>query len=158
MDFQAKRVSRRYRQTIDATPDQIFPLICPVREAEWLEGWEYKMIYSSTHLAEEGLVFSTSNEGEEDTIWIITTHDATNHTVEFARVTPASRASILTVYIAERDERSSYVDITYTYTAITEAGNQFIDVYTEEAFQSNVRWWEKSMNYFLATGKVLKAG
>ena len=157
MDFQAKRVSRRYRQTIHATPDQIFPLICPVLEAEWLEGWEYKMIYSSTNLAEEGAVFSTSNEGEEDTIWIITTHDATNHTVEFARVTPASRASILTVHIADRDERSSYVDITYTYTAIAEAGNQFIDAYTEEVFQKTMQWWEESMNHFLATGKTLKA-
>jgi len=88
MDFQAKRVPRSYRQTINATPDQVFPLICPVREVEWLEDWDYRMIYSKTNLAEEGAVFSTSYEGEEDTIWIITTHDSTTHEVEFVCVTP----------------------------------------------------------------------
>jgi hypothetical protein len=157
MDFQAKRISRSYRQTINATPDQVFPLICPVREKEWLEGWDYKMIYSKTGLVEEGAVFSTSYEGEEDTIWIIAKHDPEKHEVEFVRVTPASRASILTVKIIEKDERSSYVDITYTYTAITEEGNKFIDNYTEEFFQGNMKEWENSMNYFLITGKTLKA-
>jgi len=157
MDFQAKRISRSYRQTINATPDQVFPLICPVREAEWLEDWDFKMIYSQTGLAEEGAVFSTSYAGEEDTIWIITKHDPIKHEVVFVRVTPASRASILTVGIKEKDERSSYVDITYTYTAITDAGNTFIDNYTEEFFQRNMKHWEKSMNFFLETGNLLKA-
>jgi hypothetical protein len=115
------------------------------------------MIYSKTGLVEEGAVFSTSYEGEEDTIWIIAKHDPEKHEVEFVRVTPASRASILTVKIIEKDERSSYVDITYTYTAITEEGNKFIDNYTEEFFQGNMKEWENSMNYFLITGKTLKA-
>jgi hypothetical protein len=156
MDFQAKRISRSYRQTINTTPDQIFPLICPVREKEWLEGWDYQMIYSKTGLAEQGAVFSTSYEGEEDTIWIITKHDSIKYEVEFVRVTPALRASILTVEIKEKDEHSSYVDITYTYTALTDMGNTFIDNYTEEFFQRNMKHWEKSMNYFLVTGKTLK--
>ena len=157
MDFQAKRVSRSYRQTINATPDQVFPLICPVREAEWADDWDYKMIYSKTGLAEEGAVFSTPYEGEQDTIWIITKHDPIKRQVEFVRVTPVSRASILTVDISEKDERTSYVDITYTYTAITEEGNQFIDNYTEEFFQTNLKHWEESMNYFVETGKMLIA-
>jgi hypothetical protein len=155
-NFQAKRVSRSYRQTINATPDQIFLLICPVREAEWLEDWDYRMIYSKSGLAEEGAVFSTPYEGEEDTIWIITEHDAIKHKVEFVRITPASRASILTVDVREKDERSSYAEITYTYTALTEDGNKFVDNYTEEFFQRNLKDWEESMNYFLETGKMLK--
>ena len=157
MDFQAKRISRSYRQTIHARPDDVFPLICPVREKEWQAGWDYRMIYSGSGLAEEGAVFSTSAEGEQDTIWIITRHDRTARIVEFVRVTPASRASILTVGIKEKDQHSSYVDITYTYTAITDAGNTFVDGYNEESFQTNMKDWEDSMNYFLETGSMLKA-
>ena len=31
------RVTRRYTQHLDAPAAEVFPLICPVREAEWLE-------------------------------------------------------------------------------------------------------------------------
>lgn len=44
-DFTAKRITRTYGQTINASPEQVFPLICPVRETEWLDGWRYRMIY-----------------------------------------------------------------------------------------------------------------
>ena len=34
--FEAKRVRLEYTQTNDAPPNRVFPLLCPVREAEWL--------------------------------------------------------------------------------------------------------------------------
>lgn len=43
--FTARRITRTYHQTINAVPETVFPLLCPVREAEWLDGWQYAMIY-----------------------------------------------------------------------------------------------------------------
>lgn len=154
-NFIAKRITRNYCQTIFSTPDKIFPLICPVLEAQWLDDWDYKMIYSETGFAEDGAVFTTSNEGEEDTVWIVTEHDKIDNKVEFIRITPASRVSKLTVHIKEKDHNSSYVDITYTYTAYTAEGNRFIDDYTEKVFLKMVKHWEDSINYFLETGRKL---
>ena len=57
--FEARRMVRSYRQTIDASPEIVFPLLCPVREAEWLDGWEFTMIYSVSGSMEKGAVFST---------------------------------------------------------------------------------------------------
>lgn len=57
---------KSYRQTIDAPPETVFPLLCPVREAEWLDGWEYEMIYSMSGLIEKGAAFSTANPGAAD--------------------------------------------------------------------------------------------
>ena len=74
-NFKAKRVSRSYCQTINANPNIVFPLLCPVREAEWLDEWSYNLIYSESGVAEEGCVFSTAYKGEKDTIWIITEHN-----------------------------------------------------------------------------------
>ena len=34
--FTARRITSTYRQTINARPDDVFPLLCPVREAEFL--------------------------------------------------------------------------------------------------------------------------
>jgi hypothetical protein len=155
-DFRAKRVSRSYCQTINANPNIVFPLLCPVREAEWLDEWSYNLIYSESGVAEEGCVFSTAYKGEKDTIWIITEHNKEKKLVEFTRVTPESRASILSISVKTEKKNTSNVYIKYTYTAICEEGNKFIDEFTEDAFLAAVKFWEKSMNYFLRTGKQLK--
>jgi hypothetical protein len=156
--FTARRTTRTYRQTINAIPEKVFPLLCPVREAEWLDGWHYAMIYSDSGLIEEGAVFRTLHEGEEDTVWIVTKHDPGKWEIEFARFTHESRTCVLRIAVRAKAENSSFVDISYTYTATTPAGNDVIDGLTEAEFVAAVAFWEKSMNYFLETGtKLIKA-
>ncbi|MCP4373873.1 MAG: hypothetical protein GY797_38090 [Deltaproteobacteria bacterium] len=155
-EFKAKRIKRTYRQTINGTSDKVFQLLCPVREAEWLDGWWYNMIYSESGLVEEGAVFSTRYDGEADTVWIVTKHDSKTYEVEFTRFAHNSRTCVLKIAVKSKDENRSYVDVSYTYTGITPAGNDFIDNFTEEAFLEAVIFWEKSMNYFLETGERLK--
>ncbi len=53
--FNSRRISREYRQTINAKPDEIFPLLCPVREIEWLDGWQHRDGQHVTALPEQGL-------------------------------------------------------------------------------------------------------
>jgi hypothetical protein len=153
--FEAKRIVRTYTQTINGTPEAIFPLLCPVREAEWLDGWAYMMLFSKSGVAEEGAVFSTPSEGEPDTIWVVTRHDPITYEVEFARVTPGSRACTLLIEVRAKDGRSSFVDIVYTYTGLTPSGNAFLDGYTEAVFLEMVQFWERSMNHFLETGNKI---
>jgi hypothetical protein len=155
-EFQAKRVVKSYRQTIDAPPEVVFPLLCPVREAEWLDGWQYKMIYSASGLAEEGAVFSTANPGEEDIVWVVTRHDPETRVVEFTRFTPRCKTCVLRIGVAPFDEGRSYVDVTYTYTSIAPGGNQFLESWTQESFLEAVVFWERSMNHFLKTGSRLR--
>jgi hypothetical protein len=155
--FQAKRITRTYRQTIHAVPEAVFPLLCPVREAEWLAGWRYAMIYSESGVVERVAVFSTPGDGEEQTTWIVTKHDPKTYEIEFTRFTPNSRTCILTIVVKPKDEKSSSVDISYAYTALSPAGNNFIDHFTEGIFLKAVTFWEKSMNHFLKTGVTLKA-
>lgn len=155
-DFKAKHVTKEYCQTIYASPDKVFPLLCPVREAEWLDGWRYTMIHSQSGLVENGAVFSTPQEGELDTFWVVTKYDPSNFRVQFARFTHQSRVCVLDIGVRHCDERSSYVDITYTYTGISSAGNKFIDGITDDVFRADMKHWENSVNYFLKTGEQLK--
>ena len=156
--FQVKRAVRAYRQTIDAKPDAVFPLLCPVREDEWLDGWKCTMLYSASGLVEEGAVFSTSSAGEEDTVWVVTRHDPAARRVEFARFTPQSRTCVLKIAVSQLGDDRSYVDISYTYTSIAEAGNRFIEKWSEKAFLDAVGFWEQSMNHFVKTGGKLSRG
>jgi len=154
--FSAKRVIRAYRQTIFATPEKVFPLLCPVREADWLDGWHYDMIYSKSGLAEEGAVFSTPHHDTTETIWLVTNYDMKNFQIDFARFTPESRTCFLQISVSAKGNDESFVDISYTYTAISEQGNDFIDSFTEESFLESVKFWEDAMNYYLKTGKKLE--
>jgi len=151
----AGRITRTYCQTINAPPDEVFRLLCPVREAEWLDGWRYTMHFSRSGLVEDGAVFSTPGDGEEDTVWIVTRHDAVQRVVEFTRFTPGSRVCVLRIHVTPTDRGRCLVDIAYTYTATGAAGQAFLDRLTEATFREAVTFWEQSMNHWLATGERL---
>lgn len=154
--FDARRLVRSYRQAIDATPAVVFPLLCPVRETEWLEGWAYRMNYSACGLVEQGAVFTTSRPGEPDTVWVVSRLDASSHVVEFCRFTPGSRTCLLKIVVSPRGTDGSWVDVSYEYTSIAPAGNDFLETWTDAAFLRDMRFWEASMNHFLETGARLE--
>ena len=153
-NFEAKRVSRQYVQTINAAPSEVHALICPVKEAEWLEGWDYDLIYSQSGVAEYGCVFTSQSAGEE-TIWLITKRDDVTCETEFARVTPGSRVALVAVRISDGGNQTSRVHISYTITALSAAGNAFVDNFTQENFVKDMQFWEATMNHYLKTGKAL---
>ncbi len=154
--FKARRQTYRYRQINLAPPEKVFALLCPVREADWLDGWQYRMLYSASGAIEEGCIFSTSQDGEEDTTWVVTRYDRRAHEITFARFTPASRVCILEIAVDSAGAGRSNVHIGYTYTALAPEGNDFIEAFTEEAFLDAVRFWEKAVNHYLTTGEKLK--
>jgi len=153
--FNAKHITRSYEQTINADPARVFDLLCPVKEGEWLDGWDYTLLHSESGLAEEGCVFLSRQEGEKDTIWMITKRDVQNREIEFVRATPESRIARLTIAVDEKAENLSTVKITYVITALGEEGNKFLEGFTQENFEAGMKFWEKSMNYYLETGKKL---
>lgn len=154
-NFKAKRVTRNYVQTIQAEPSVVHALICPVREAEWLDGWDYRLIFSHSGLAEEGCVFTSKSPGETDTIWLITKRDDAACETHFVRITPDSRLAEVIIRIDAGGRQTSRVSITYTITALNEAGNIFIENFTENNFVNDMKFWESTMNHYLKTGRAL---
>ena len=41
--FKGNRVVHEFTQTNSAAPEKVFPLLCPVREDDWLPGWKYQL-------------------------------------------------------------------------------------------------------------------
>ncbi|HVF89785.1 MAG TPA: hypothetical protein VNH22_06935 [Blastocatellia bacterium] len=157
MSSNARRITRRYTQNISASPGEILPLLDPVREREWLEGWDCSMVYSDSGVGEPGCIFTTHNADGSATVWIMTRRDEESMVVEFVMVTPGSRVGHLCVRLEESGDRSTKAHIAYTFTSLGESGDHFIEGYTEEVFNERMEWWEKSMNHFLLTGRQLSA-
>jgi len=59
------RINRNYVQHIQAAPDAVFPLLYPVREGDWLDGWSegVEIVHSRSGLAEDDCVFITRVRG-----------------------------------------------------------------------------------------------
>jgi hypothetical protein len=150
---------RSYVQRIDAPPGVVFPLLCPVREGDWLEGWaeDCEVIWSSSGVAELGCVFRTSEIGRPDTVWIVTEYDPGRGTVAFARVTPGLEATTLRIQVTPAADGGSLVDIGYVVVPTTTAGQgEAARRYEPSAFVASIVWWERSMNHYVRTGRQLR--
>ena len=154
------RIVRTYTQRIDASPAVVFPLICPVREADWLDGWGdgYELIYSASGVAEKDCVFRTYGHGDPEMIWTISEHDSDGGVVEFVRVMAGFVATTLRVTIGDGGDGTSAVEVTYVVTPVSAQGARFAATrYGGEALLHAIRWWETSMNHYLRTGECLRS-
>jgi hypothetical protein len=156
-NIKAIRVTHEYTQTNCAPPAQVFPLLCPVREAEWVPEWRYRMIYSKSGVAEAGCIFATPNDDGSETTWIVTHYDPAAFRISFAWVTPALLAAEINIALAANESGTTRARIRYTYTGLSEAGNSVIEKYDEDWFRSKMSSWETAINHYLKTGKLITA-
>jgi len=155
MEFKGIRVSKTFNQINHATPGVIFPLLCPVREKEWIDGWDYEMIYSRSGFIEEGCIFSTPHHGIEPTIWYVTKYDQDTYTIEFVRISPGEEVVKIRIVLLDNNNGNTTSEITYEYTGLTEEKNTWILNQLDADFHESMIWWEKAINYYLKTGQKL---
>lgn len=156
--FTSKSIGLRYKQLNTGTAAEVLPLLCPVREADWIDGWTYEMIFSVSGLAEKGCVFITPATGENRTIWYITKYDAELFQVAFVRVTPGEMVVAIDIELTDNVDGTTTADIKYEYTALNEDANKWIEEEAVAAFNANMHYWENAINHYLVTGtKLMKS-
>jgi hypothetical protein len=147
------RVTRSYKQTLVGVPSRVLPLLCPVREADWIEGWDPVAVLSESGVAEEDCVFVTRSE-PSDAVWYITRHEQASGVVEMVRITPGVTACRLTIQVRSAGEGSEAV-VTYSHTSLGPLGDAFVSGFTEEYYETFMREWEARLNFYLANGRLL---
>ncbi len=143
------RISHTYVHKINAPPADIFPMLCPVREKEYVPGWDATIIHSDTGLAERGCVFQTPNENGQPSTWIITQHNEPAGKIQFAIVTPDSHASTLDITLAPDGDTNSTLTFTYAHVALTDRGQAFIESFTADLFRTKMATFESALNNHL---------
>lgn len=149
------RKTLTYRQLNTGNIKDVFPLLCPVRELDWLDGWQCTLVYSTSGLIEQGCVFTTPHHGKQETTWYVTLYDRANYSVEFVRVTPGESVVKINIVLQAISPDSTEANITYEYTSLSEAQNRFIETELEHEFKKSMMWWEKAINHYLKTGEKL---
>jgi len=152
------RVKHSYTQSIKGTPGQIFPLLCPVREYDWIPGWKTDWVITRSGLAEPGCTFQTPPRPGEDgvaSIWMITRHAAATCEVEMVKVTPGFTVGKLQFSMSPADDKLTLVTIAYEFTSLSARGDAFLDGFTAQSYEGLMQAWENEMNHFLKTGELL---
>ena len=150
------RAVRSYTQHLVGTPDQVFPLLCPVRETDWIEGWDPVLVISSSGVAEPDCVFVTA-ASPVDAVWYVTRHEAQTGFVEMIKITPTVTACRLTIQVRAA-AGGSEADITYAHTSLGPKGDTFVASFTEAYYLQFMKDWETRINHYLQHGVVFQAG
>lgn len=150
------RATHSYRQTLHAAPERIFPLLCPVREAEWAVGWAPRLVVSESGVAERDCVFVTP-EGGTEAIWYVTRHEPERLFVEMLKITPGVTACRLQIQLHAHGE-GCLADVTYSHTSLGPAGDELVRGFTAERYRSFMQAWERELNHYLRTGRMLPVG
>src|ERR1043165_4673973 len=141
------RAKHTYRQRLKGSPKKVFPLLCPVREAEWAVGWSPERVISNSGVAERDCVFVTS-ETSGPGIWYITRHEPENLFVEMLKVVPDGTACRLEIQLSP-DGAGCVADITYCHTSLGPVGDEFVAKFTPEYYRTFMEAWENELNHFL---------
>jgi hypothetical protein len=155
------RIAKTWVMEINSPPDQVFPLLCPERERDWVDGWDYEMIYSESGYAEPGCIFKTSIPPEGDSIWIMADYIPDNY-IRIIKTCPNLFLLQWSFDLVGKDIRGedsgkirTDILVNYSMTGLSQKGNEHIRMIMEDVFPKLMTRLEKSMNYYLNTKKKL---
>lgn len=152
----ALRLQHTHAMHLPAPPEAVFPLLCPVREREWLEGWEARLVHTASGVAEPGCVFTTPGldgglDGAE-WIWVVSRHEA-SRAVQFVVHAPGSHVTVLDILL-EPEAGGTRATWTYTLTALDPGRGAFHRGYMAGT-PARLVGLEARLAHFLRTGRCL---
>lgn len=142
------RADHTYLQHLEGPPNEVFPLLCPVREAEWVKGWNPGKVISVAGVAELGCIFTTSDNHGTST-WIVSRYEPRRHRIEFVKFTPGYFVTFISIEVCSDGPEKSTAEVRYQYTAVEKAGETAIAAFTREAYEAFMKGWEDELNAFL---------
>lgn len=143
------RVTRSFVQRLAAPPAVVFPLLCPVREADWVPGWDPRLVISASGVAERDCVFITT-DGDSESVWFVTRHEPEAGFVEMIRIAPDVTACRLTIQLRAA-EGGCEAEVTYSHTSLGPRGDAFVAAFSEEHYRAFMLEWEAKLNRHLWT-------
>ena len=157
--FTSKRISKTSTINLNAPLEKSFPLFGPVREKEWAPGWNPEILYSTTNLVEEHMVFKTPahhGHGEPGFVWTVSKYLPDQALIEYMVFTPERLWWITIQCYEDTPNQTTEAEITYTYTGLTDMGNAINERALQMMYAHDLKDWEELINHYLETGERLE--
>jgi hypothetical protein len=147
------RIARTFKTPLSAPPEIVFPLLCPVREYDWIPVWKCEIIYSKSGYAELGCVFTTDFKdhfGPET--WVICTYEQ-NKQISFVK-TGTHTIARYSVCL-EQSQTGSTIQWEQEFTSLDEQGDLLLDKITESVYEGKMKRVNQLLEYYLLHGKPM---
>jgi hypothetical protein len=123
MTFTALHRTASTTMRVAAPPADVFPLLCPVRERDWIPGWEADVLHSRSGLAELGCVFVTRPADGRRATFVVTRHEPPR-AIAFA-IFHGDVVETLLIELAPVEDGTELV-WSRAYTGLDPAGNDWV--------------------------------
>lgn len=161
-NFAAKRYTVEHTVHINADPDAVFALACPVEELKWIRNWSFDMIFSESGRNENNCIFREHLSG----LFVLNAPNIATywHTIRYDK--EARQFHALLIYgdlaagkfefsVTENGNDAATADWRLTFTSLTEAGNRIADESLKERLSGMLNFLAESARHYLETGTVL---
>ena len=105
----------------------------------------------TTELSEDYVFLTkTHDHAAAMAIWLVKRFEPEHHLVELYKVEPEEKVGLVIVNCFSLGESSTRVEVTYQYTALSEAGQEFIRGFDESAYGKFIGEWETLLTEYFA--------
>jgi hypothetical protein len=129
--------------------DDVFPLLCPKREEEWIPGWECETIRSHSGYNEEGAIFRTTKPYGTELYWNTLQYDIVSKVVDFLITAPHRYMFRFRINVSVGNDGLLMLSFSQTFTSVSEEGNELLNQYKAEDFADRLRNLGEFMNRYL---------
>lgn len=148
------RAAYEHEGIIGAPAATIWPLLCPVREAEWIPGWRAEILYSESGVAENNCIFRTDHAGRQLT-WVVSRFEPADGILEFV-VTADDMVMKLDIRLTDRGDGTSALRWRRTMTGIRAVGIEYVrSQYTRDQFMRDTELIMRRLDHYCRTGRML---
>lgn len=152
--IQPVRKRHSCNQVWKGTRDEVFPLLCPVKEKDWTPGWDPKLVVSNSGAIEQECLFVEADT-PNDAIWVVSKHDPVNFEVAMYRIVPEVIVGRLAITLDSEEGKSTNASVSYEQTALGKDGEKIVNEFTAESFTEFMDEFTLAINHYLTTGKMI---
>lgn len=149
----APNVSSELVWLMPATPEKIFPLLCPVLEYDWIPSWRTKLIHSKSGFAEENCIFET-RFADGPTFWVCTRYEPTKY-IEYTCF--AQHGLIVRLKITLKVvPAGTQIVWNRSWHAYNVEGEAQVKQWSASQYEEMMNQRKAEMEYYLRTGELQK--
>lgn len=130
----------RHRIVVERPFAEAIHLFTPRGEEAWVPGWSPTYIAPTSGETTKEMLFVTG-DGPEKTFWTCLDWQPEEGRVRYLRLTPETRVAFVEVTCEPEGETRTFVSVAYDVQALTEAGNDWLASFSEEAFTASIDEW-----------------
>jgi hypothetical protein len=140
---------------LKAPAASVFPLLCPLREHEWIPTWKADILYSQSGHAELDCTFTTDSPAEGRRTWICTRYEP-DSAISYVSHSEAGYIMCLDITLKAVGEDSTELTWARRFVATTTAGQDWMNSLDRVAAANATKKLASLLDHFLTTGTMLR--